>query len=519
MRFLDLFAGIGGFRRGMELAGHTCVGFCEADPFAIASYTSMHLITDIQRRYLSNLPLKKRQKEILKEEYRNGEWFSDDIRRVSAADLPRAECWCFGSPCQSFSLAGKRAGLEGESGLVREIFRLLHELREEDRPRWIIYENVKGMLSSNGGWDYAAILAAMDDAGYDAEWQNINSSWFVPQNRERIYTIGHYRAFRTGEILPIQAATGKNCISQVGQLYGTEVEKNPSGGKVYSMAGIAAATGTGHGMSQPMVAQPFFFDMNYDSGAKKTELSRPILARYYKGVSRHPGENSGIAVPIADKENGKIRIIGKINSSQDGKIHELNGISKCISAGHFNSPKIALPLKVLGGVCTNASSAFNPGILRGMSRTVKSDRYNGIALGIIDDQGKIGKEVGIRKNSPTIKAQCHGNLPKVCMDVTGKTTKQGEGIYVQLPEGFVVYAVWNEEYSCYNAVRRMTPRECFRLQGWTDPFFDRAEFVNSDNQLYMQAGNGVTVPVVEAVGRKIAAVEKKFQEKGRTFSG
>ena len=70
MKFLDWFAGIGGFRRGMEIAGHKCVGFCEFDKFATASYTSMHLITEEQREYLSTLPLKQRQKEILKEEYR-----------------------------------------------------------------------------------------------------------------------------------------------------------------------------------------------------------------------------------------------------------------------------------------------------------------------------------------------------------------------------------------------------------------------------------------------------------------
>lgn len=68
MTFLDLFAGVGGFRRGMELAGHKCVGFCEWDKFAAASYTSMHLITDDQRAHLATMELKKRQKEILKEE-------------------------------------------------------------------------------------------------------------------------------------------------------------------------------------------------------------------------------------------------------------------------------------------------------------------------------------------------------------------------------------------------------------------------------------------------------------------
>ena len=72
MKFLDFFAGIGGFRKGMEAAGHECVGFCEFDKWAVASYTSMHLITEEQRQYLSTLTLKQRQKEILKDEYRNG---------------------------------------------------------------------------------------------------------------------------------------------------------------------------------------------------------------------------------------------------------------------------------------------------------------------------------------------------------------------------------------------------------------------------------------------------------------
>lgn len=91
MKFIDFFAGIGGFRRGMELAGHECVGFCEFDKFATASYTSMHLLTQEQREFLSKMPLKQRQKEILKEEYRNGEWYANDIRRVYAGDIPKAE--------------------------------------------------------------------------------------------------------------------------------------------------------------------------------------------------------------------------------------------------------------------------------------------------------------------------------------------------------------------------------------------------------------------------------------------
>ena len=99
LKFIDFFSGIGGFRRGLELAGHKCVGFCEWDKFATASYTSMHLISEEQRKYLESIPIRQRQKEILNSEYRNGEWYSNDIRTVGAKDIPESNCWCFGAPC------------------------------------------------------------------------------------------------------------------------------------------------------------------------------------------------------------------------------------------------------------------------------------------------------------------------------------------------------------------------------------------------------------------------------------
>lgn len=214
MTFIDFFAGIGGFRRGMEMAGHKCVGFCEWDKYATASYTSMHLITEEQRQYLATLDLKHRQKEILKEEYRNGEWYSADIRDVHAGTMPLADCWCFGAPCQDFSVAGHRKGLEGDrSSLVREVFRIIGETREEDRPEWLIYENVKGMLSSNRGFDFLAILLEMDELGYDAEWFLFNSKYHgVPQNRERVYTVGHLRSRGSAKVFPIQGADREDCL-------------------------------------------------------------------------------------------------------------------------------------------------------------------------------------------------------------------------------------------------------------------------------------------------------------------
>lgn len=166
MKFIDFFAGIGGFRRGMELAGHECVGFCEFDKFPTASYTSMHLLTEKQREFLNNMSLKQRQKEILKEEYRNGEWYANDIRRVYAGDIPKADCWCFGFPCQDISVAGKQLGFQGNrSSLFFRVMYLIGQLEEENKPTYLFIENVKNLLSVNGGWDFARLLIEMEQGG------------------------------------------------------------------------------------------------------------------------------------------------------------------------------------------------------------------------------------------------------------------------------------------------------------------------------------------------------------------
>ena len=460
MKFIDFFAGVGGFRRGLELAGHKCVGFCEWDKFAVASYTSMHLITDKQREYLSTLDLKKRQKEILKDEYRNGEWYASDIRTVDAGSLPEADCWCFGAPCQDFSIAGKRAGLDGDrSSLIREIFRLLEEQKEQDRPEWLIYENVKGMLSSNRGLDYLSILSEMDRLGYDCEWQNINSKWFVPQNRERIYTIGHLRIFGRAKILPVTGTDGENSVCQIGMRQSER--KNPNAYRVYDKEGISPALGT------------------------------------MQGGGREP------AVAI--------KIIGEVNPSQDGQVHDISGIAKCHSSGHNNSPKVAIPVIDVGHMEKNQNGKRFKDNGDPMFTLTSQDRHGVMVEPIGGLYAFNSKQFGspmMEKCINTLKSEKHDSsvVLKINQEVHG--VDDIEGIYLKLSDGVTCYCIWYEKEQCYITIRRLIPKECFRLQGWTDDYFEKAAFVNFDSQLYKQTGNGVTVNVVYAIGKRISEIEK-----------
>lgn len=513
MKFIDFFAGVGGFRRGLELAGHKCVGFCEWDKFATASYTSMHLITDKQREYLSTLDLKKRQKEILKDEYRNGEWYANDIRTVDSRSLPTADCWCFGAPCQDFSIAGKRAGLDGDrSSLIREIFRLLEEQEEQDRPEWLIYENVKGMLSSNRGLDYLSILSEMDRLGYDIEWQNINSKWFVPQNRERIYTIGHLRRFGSAKILPVEGTDGENSLYQIASVP-NKTRSNPNPGRTYSIEGISPYLSTmAGGNLEPHIGLPCFIDMNHSAGIRLTDNARTLQARYCKGISNRPGEISAVA----------IKIIGEVNSSQDGQVHDISGIAKCHSAGHNNSPKVAIPVIDVGHIEKNQNGKRFKDNGDPMFTLTAQDRHGVMLEPIGSLYAFNSKQFGspmMEKCINTLKSEKHDCSVVLKINQGVLDVDDMKGFYLQLPNGVICYCIWYEKEQCYITIRKLTPKECFRLQGWTDDYFEKAAFVNSDSQLYKQAGNQVTVNVVYAIGKKIAEIEKGHEDNGQEEIG
>lgn len=767
MKFIDFFAGIGGFRRGMELAGHECVGFCEFDKFATASYTSMHLLTQEQREFLDKMPLKQRQKEILKEEYRNGEWYANDIRRVYAGDIPKADCWCFGFPCfvrgtyiltekgyipienvsvgdrvlthkgrwktvtsvmqrdnarvwnvngfgilptgttaehpyyvtrvsepiefkpvkelndsyystmvlpdeepneyskeiwwiigryiadgwrvrrqdrprggrivfavsdkkreefehrlseanlhgtyteertcgkyhvcnnqlyeylgifgeyaygkriprealclprekaeyfyngymsgddrndkeeatstnaavilgmciiaqrlgkpvpavyytkrdskctiegreckqrdtytfrisnksvkgyyrgryvcrklyqptesdqyetvynlsveedesyiangaivhncQDISVAGKQVGFQGNrSSLFFRVMYLIGQLKEEDKPTYLFIENVKNLLSVNGGWDFARLLIEMEQGGYDAEWQVLNSKDFgVPQNRERCFIIGHLRGRSAAEIFLVKGTDRENSVSIIGHRDG--FRRNT---QVFDEEGITGAL-------------PCFVDLSYQ-GIELTEKARCLQARYNKGVSNHKAETSGVAIPVLTPDRAEKR--------QNGRRFKENG-EPMFTLTSQDRHGVATGISPIGGVYTGVSPEFYRGVYEGCFRCLKASTHDsGVAL----------------------KLQ---NIP-----VSREYVLTRPGMFVKISDELTIYAVWYEKYQCYIAIRKLTPKECFRLQGWTDEYFEKAAFVNSDSQLYKQAGNGVTVNVIEAIAKQL----------------
>lgn len=222
MTFLDFFSGIGGFRLGLEQAGHKCLGHCEWDKYANYSYKAMHQLTHAELEKLKAIPaplkksgepnLNKRQKYIknLIDFKKGDEWFANDIRTVRADDIPHANCWCFGFPCQDISVAGKQNGFSGErSSLFFAVTSLIKQLQEKDKPSYLFIENVKNLLSVNKGWDFTAMLVELDEIGYDAEWAVVNSADVVAQNRERIFIIGHLRGRCTAKVFPIEGASAE----------------------------------------------------------------------------------------------------------------------------------------------------------------------------------------------------------------------------------------------------------------------------------------------------------------------
>nr|DAT38519.1 MAG TPA: Cytosine specific methyltransferase [Caudoviricetes sp.] len=377
MKFLDLFAGIGGFRLGMESAGHECVGFCEIDKFARASYKVIH---DTK-----------------------GEIELHDITAVSDESIRkigRVDIICGGFPCQAFSIAGNRRGFEDTRGtLFFEIARFASILR----PKYLFLENVKGLLNHDGGATFETILGALDELGYNVEWQVLNSKDFgVPQNRERVFIIGHLRGECTQRVFPL----------------------SKSGQQVASI---------------------------------KEQYSNTITTRY--------GNSQGAGAYIVESKSQKVRSIGNIHPSgkgMKGEVYESTGLAPTLSTmqGGGQEPKII-----------QRGHGYNQGGEHDIAPTITSNSYQ------------------------------ENNLVKI-IDFYNKITKDEVGTLTSSGGGSTVRAGSFEVTDGYR-IRKLTPRECWRLQGFPDWAFDKAQKVNSNSQLYKQAGNSVTVSVIAAIAKEL----------------
>lgn len=377
LTFIDMFAGIGGFHSGMEQAGHKCVGWIEWDKFARQSYQAMYNT--------------------------EGEWNAKDIQQVRGDELPDADVWCFGFPCQDVSVAGKQAGIRKgtRSGLFFEVIRLLEERTKNKQalPSYLFAENVKNLLSIDGGWGFARVQDSLDKVGYDIEWSVVDSAEVVPQHRERIFIVGHLRGQRTRKVFPIVRENGETnkTIKEVAKIY----------------------------------------------------------------PNRHSSEENSILDP--------------------------SGIAPTLSTmqGGGREPKILV--NQLGNINDSKSFGGNPQV----GRVYATD---GLAPTLNTMQGG-GREPKILVKPcltpDRLNKRQHGRRFKDDGDPSFTLTGQDRH-GVLLDEGNQV------------AIRKLTPLECWRLQGFSDEQFYKAKEAGlSDSQLYKQAGNSVTVPVIKAIAERL----------------
>ena len=181
LKVASFFSGIGGIDLGLERAGMQVQFQCEINPFG---------------------------RSILKKHWPNVE-LAGDINNVRPEDIPKSELWCGGFPCQDLSLAnqGKRQGLEGaRSGLFYMFAELIRAQKE--KPRWVLMENVPGLLNSRKGDDFRRLLITMEELGYGVSWRVLDAKYFgTPQRRRRVYIVASYRSICSAEVLFEPGAT------------------------------------------------------------------------------------------------------------------------------------------------------------------------------------------------------------------------------------------------------------------------------------------------------------------------
>ena len=426
LNVLSLFSGVGGFDYGLENAGMKTVFQCEIDKHC----------QKILQRHWPDVP-KWEDVQTLTGDY--------VLKKAGAVDVV-----AWGSPCQDLSLAGKRAGLAGESsGLFHEGIRIIKEMREASNgqyPRISIWENVMGSLSSNGGSDFGRVIDEMAEAGaLVIEWRCLDARFFgIPQRRRRVFVIAVFDPAVARDcpdpILPITRGVFWNSKTSAAkeQEAPREVRASLNPNRAIIGSGIV--------------------------GSLNTSDSKHISNQYV-------AENKCVVEPLL--------IDG--TRIDDVRVYE-DGIVRTIRArmgtGGGNTPTVAVP-------------------------TLSFDTQFGSNAGVFEDQSPTLKS---SQQSPSV-------LQEPLVYDGYNQTISAEGIHRSLRIGrdssdFIAQEEnKSEEVSPRYAIRRLTPLECERLMGWPDNWTDG----QSDSHRYKQCGNGVASPVAEWIGEQILKIWSKHE--------
>jgi DNA (cytosine-5)-methyltransferase 1 len=265
IRYFDMFAGIGGFRAGLTRAGgFQCVGHCEIDKYADASYRAIH--------------------DIGKEEV-----YYPDAREIDPGEMPDFELLCGGFPCQSWSAAGNRLGFADPRGTL---FFEIARLAETRKPAYLLLENVPRLLQHDQGQAFATILTTLHDLGYGLEWNVCDSADHqVPQSRRRLFLVGYLDPRCAGKIFPLPGNDGKALIQLIG---------GPQGYRVYDIEGTACTQTAGSGGTGAKTGlylippEAAFVDLAVGE-PRRTDTARCLTARYGQTtLSNHRAERSGV---------------------------------------------------------------------------------------------------------------------------------------------------------------------------------------------------------------------------------
>jgi len=454
---LDLFSGIGGFSKGLYDGGFNIVKhyYSEIDKHAIACY---------------------------KYNFKNS-IYAGDVTNLGRGTIEHPNIITFGSPCQDFSMAGKRAGMEGQrSSLIGEALRLIAECR----PDIFIWENVKGVFSSNSGKDFWAIIQAFTDiGGYRLEWQLLNTAWVLPQNRERIYLIGHLAENSRRLIFPI----GED---NAGLTEGTTKTTN---------VGCLSAGGHSGGMHSSMTLVRHRSDQPYKQADCSPTIRNSDKAEVRIVAQRGRGENNeqqleqrqdGVTNSLTGVQKDNLVLVAKPSRTDEAKKIRSENMKKGKDYTPFQGKKIDFiesdNMNTITGVTTKDNLIIVVGNLKG-------ERGHNVQ-NVISDQGI----------SPTVRSN-HGSVQPVQVEhdyIIDENYSSRTRKYMDRSPTIHSKA-GNLKVS---NIRRLTEIECERLQGFEDNWTEYGDYDGvikkiPKSQRYKLLGNAVTVKIVELIGKNL----------------